>query len=241
MRATLRQLQDALDRAQTKLAASQKQYKEDFDKKVCLRPVVGAGDFVNVDRQPGLLKSVERRSRAQGTTGMDELSVKLLPKTEGLFRVRPATNTTVFNEQDGVENRMSIASVTKMPRRPGATVISATLTESDARVAMPSAEYDIDRIVGHRTTCGEIDYKARWYRYTASADTPSPPMGSCNRASTDTGFPANDGQRRTRSVTVSNAWPRSPPDYTRERLGKLQALPSTGFFYYNVLRSPAFN
>ena len=51
-RATLRKVRDALDRAQTKLIASQKRYKDDFNKKVRFRPVVGAGDFVYVDRPP---------------------------------------------------------------------------------------------------------------------------------------------------------------------------------------------
>ena len=51
-RATLRKLRDALDRVRTKLTASQKRYKDDFDKKVRFRPVVGAGDFVYVDRPP---------------------------------------------------------------------------------------------------------------------------------------------------------------------------------------------
>ena len=67
-RATLRKLRDALDRARTKLTASQKRYKDDFDKKVRFRPIVGAGDFVYVDRPPRPLKIVERRTRAQGTT-----------------------------------------------------------------------------------------------------------------------------------------------------------------------------
>ena len=72
-RATLRKLRDAFDRSRTKLTASQKRYKEDFDKKVRFYLVVGAGLFVYVDRPPRPLKSVERHTRAQGTTGTDEL------------------------------------------------------------------------------------------------------------------------------------------------------------------------
>ena len=175
--ATLRKLRDALDRAQTKLTASQKRYKDDFDKKVRFRPVVGAGDFVYVDRPPRPLTSVERRTRAQDTTGTDELSVKLLPRTEGPFRVRAATDTAVLIEQDGVENRVSIDRVTKMPRGPGDTVTPATRTESDAEVATPSAEYVVDRIVGHRTARGGVVYMVRWYGYTAREDTYEPADG----------------------------------------------------------------
>ena len=176
-RATLRKLRDALDRARTKLTASQKRYKNDFDKKVRFRPVVGAGDFVYVDRPLRPLTSVERRTRAQGTTGTDELSVKLLPRTEGPFRVRSATDTTVLIEQDGVENRVSIDRVTKMPRGPGDTVTPATPTEPDAEVATPGAEYVVDRIVGHRTARGGVEYKVRWYGYTALEDTYEPADG----------------------------------------------------------------
>ena len=117
-RVTPRKLCDAIDCAGTKLTASQKRYKGDFDKKVRLRLVVGAGDFFYVDRPPRPLTSVERRTRAQGTTGTDDLSVKLLPRTEGPVCVRSVTDTTVLVEQDGVENRVSIDRVTKMPRGP---------------------------------------------------------------------------------------------------------------------------
>ena len=176
-RATLRKLRGALDRARTKLTASQKRYKDDFDKKVRFRPVFGAGEFVYVDRPPRPLTNVERRTRAQGTTGTDELSVKLLPKTEGPFRLRSATDTTVLIGQDGVENHVSIDRVTKMPRGPGDTVTPATRTESDAEVTTPSAEYVVDRIIGHRTARGGVEYKVRWYGYTAGEDTYEPADG----------------------------------------------------------------
>ncbi|CDF32918.1 unnamed protein product [Chondrus crispus] len=160
-RATLRKLRDALDRARTKLSASQKRYKDDFDKKVRFRPVVVAGDFVYVDRPPRPLTSVERRTRAQ----------------EGPFRVRSATDTTVLIEQDGVENRVSIDRVTKMPRGPGDTVASAIPSASDAQTTTPRAEYVVDRIVGHRMTRGGTEYKVRWYGYAASDDTYEPSEG----------------------------------------------------------------
>ena len=125
-RATLRKLRDALDRAGTKLSASQKRYKDNFDKKIRFRPVVGAGHFVHVDRPPRPLTSVEKRTRAQGTTGTEELSVMLLRRIQGPFRVRTATDTTVLIEQYAVENLVSIDRVTKMPRGPEDTVASAT-------------------------------------------------------------------------------------------------------------------
>ena len=86
--ATLGKLRDAFDRARTKLTASQKRYKYDFDKKVRFRPVVGAIDFVYVDRQPRPLTSVERGTRVQGTTGTDERSVKLLTEYRGCAPLR---------------------------------------------------------------------------------------------------------------------------------------------------------
>ena len=169
--ATLRKLRDALDRARTKLTASQKRYKDDFDEKVRFRPVVGAGDFVYLDRPPRPLTSVERRTRAQVTTGTDELSVKLLLRKESPFRVRSATETTVLIEQDGVENRVSTKCITKMPRGLGDTVAPATPTEPDEETAAPGAEYVVDRIVGHCTPRGGVEYKVRWYGYTAREDT----------------------------------------------------------------------
>ena len=140
-RTTLRKLRDALDRARTKSTASQKRYKDDFDKKVCFRPVVGVGDFFDVNRPPRPLTSIERRTRAHGTTGTDELSVKLLPRTGAPSRVRSATDTTVLIEQDSVENRVSIDRVTKIPSRPGDTVTPSISTELDAQAITPRVEY----------------------------------------------------------------------------------------------------
>ena len=42
--------------------------------------------------------------------------------------MRSATENTVFIEQDGMENRVSIDRVTKMPRGPGDTVAPAAPT-----------------------------------------------------------------------------------------------------------------
>ena len=91
--------------------------------------------------------------------------------------MRSATDTTVLIEQDGVENRVTIDRVTKMPRGPGDTVASATPTEPDAQDATPRVEYVVDRIVGHRMTRGGIEYKVRWYGYAASDDTYEPADG----------------------------------------------------------------
>ena len=114
--------------------------------------------------------------------------------------MRSATDTTVLIEQDGVENRVSIDRVTKMPRGPGDTVTPATRTESDAEVATPSAEYVVDRIFGHRTARGGVEYKVRWYGCTAGKTPTSPPMGFRSRPSTYIGVRSKDGQARTRSV-----------------------------------------
>ena len=81
--------------------------------------------------------------------------------------MRSATDTTVLIEQVGLENRVRFDRVTKMPRGPGDTVTPAISTEPDADVAMPGAEYVADRIIGHRTARGGVEYKVRWYGYTA--------------------------------------------------------------------------
>lgn len=130
-RVTMGKLRDALDRARTKLTASQKRYKNNFDKKIRFRPVVMAGEFVYVDRPPRPLISAELRARAQDSSGTEDLSIMLLPKTEGPFHVRSATHTTVLMEQDGVENGVGIDHVTKMSRGPGDIVTPASPTETE--------------------------------------------------------------------------------------------------------------
>lgn len=115
-RATLRKPRDVPDRARTKLTPSQTQYKGNFDKEVRFRPFFMAGNIVYVARPPRPLTSVERRMRTREPSTKEDLSVKLLPNTNSLFRVRSATDTTVLIEKEGVENRVSINRVTKMPR-----------------------------------------------------------------------------------------------------------------------------
>ena len=68
-----------------------------------------------------------------------------------------ATDTTVLIEHDGVENRVSIDRVTKMPCGPGDTVAPAIPTEPDAKAATPGADYFFDRIVGHLTERGGVE------------------------------------------------------------------------------------
>ena len=176
-RATLRKLRDALHCARTKLTVSQKRYKDDFDKQVRFRPVVGAGDIVYVDHPPRPLTSTERRTPAQGTAGTDELSFKLLPRTEGPFHVRSATDITVLIEQDGVENRVSIDRVTKMPHGPG--ILSPRPQELNRmrkplRRALSTSLTALSDTV--QRTAG-VEYKVRWYRYTAREDTYQPADG----------------------------------------------------------------
>ncbi|CDF38306.1 unnamed protein product [Chondrus crispus] len=181
-RATLRKLRDALDRARTKLTASQKQYKDNLDRKVRFRPVVRAGDFVYVDRPPRTLTSVERRMRVQSPTDTEDLSVKLLPKAEGPFNVRSATDTTVLIEQDSVENRVSIDRVTKMPRGPG--IVPPPQRRPNLRFPRPprvqstslTASSDtVQRGAGPSTRCAGTDIPLRTTRM-------SPPMGSRSRS-----------------------------------------------------------
>ena len=70
-----------------------------------------------------------------------------------------------------MENLVSIDRVTKLPREPGDNVTPATPPEPDAKAATLGAEYVVDRIVGHRTTRGGVEYKVHWYAYTALEDT----------------------------------------------------------------------
>ena len=206
-RARLRKLRDALDPARMKLTASKRRYKDYFDKKVRFYPVVGPGDFVYFDRPSRPFTSVERRTRAQGTTGTDDLSVKLLPKTKDPFRVRSAADTMVLIEQDGLENRVSIDPVTKIPRGPGDTVTLATSTEPDAQAATPRVEYIVDRTLGNRTTRRGIEYKVRGYGKPLRTIPMSPLRGSRNLSSSDIGVLAKDGQARTRSAPFGPARP----------------------------------
>ena len=164
-RATLRKLRDAIDRARMKLTAAQKRYKDDFDKMVRFRPVIVAGDFVYVDRPLRLLTNVERRTHERDTTDAGPASVKLLPKTEGPFRVRSATDATVVINQDGVRNRVIMDRVTKMPRATHEPVASALTTDTDANAAAPQGEveYNIDRITAHHNTREGVQYRGRWY------------------------------------------------------------------------------
>lgn len=104
-----------------------------------------------MDRPPGLLTSVERCARAQDPAGTKNVSVKLLPKTEGPFCVSSDTNITVLIDQDGVENRVSIDHLTKIPRGLWDAVTPAATAETEAEKTVPRAEYVVECIVGYRT------------------------------------------------------------------------------------------
>ncbi|CDF38169.1 unnamed protein product [Chondrus crispus] len=136
-RATLRKLRDALERTRVKLTAAQRRYKADFDKKVRFRSVIQVGDLVYVDRPPRPLTSTERGDLPSNDGGP---SVKLLPKTEGPFRVRSATETTVVVDQDGVSNRVSIDRITRMPRGPRDVTTAAPTQPAAAGEPEPVVE-----------------------------------------------------------------------------------------------------
>ncbi|CDF39905.1 unnamed protein product [Chondrus crispus] len=173
-RATLRKLRDALERARVKLTAAQRRYQADFDKKVRFRPVIEVGDLVYVDRPPRPLTSTERGDLPSNDGGP---SVKLLPKTEGPFRVRSATETTVVVDQDGVSNRVSIDRITRMPRGPRDVTTAAPTQPAAAGEPEPAAEYVIDHLVGHRENRTGAQYKVRWYGYAPADDTWEPAEG----------------------------------------------------------------
>ena len=122
----------------------------DFDKKVRFRPFIAVGDFVYVDHPPRLLTSTERGDLPSDGGAP---SVNLLPKTEGPFRVRSATETTVFVDQDGVSNGVNIDRVTKMPRGPPDTTVAAPATDPPPGIPDSPAEYVVDHLIAHRAAC----------------------------------------------------------------------------------------
>ena len=175
-RATLRKLRTALECARGKLTTAQERYKASFDRKVRYRPVIVVGDYVYVDRPPRPLRRAERDS-AEITDGDGNPAVKLLPKAEGPFRVRSATDTTVVIDQDGVSNRVSIDRVTKMPRGPSGTAATTAPTDRMEETPDPTVEYVVERVVAHRESPAGIQYKVRWHGYSASDDTWEPAEG----------------------------------------------------------------
>ena len=235
-RATLRKRRDALDRARTKLTASQMRYKDDFDKKVRFRPVVGAGDLIYVDRPPRPLKSVARRTRAQGTTGTDELSVKLLPRTEGPFRVRSATDTTVLIEQDGLENRVSIERVTKMPLGPG--ILSPRPHQPNrTRKSLRQALSTSLTVLSDTMQCAAGSNLRCVGMATPLWKTPtSPPMGFCSRSSTGTGVRASKDGPHARNHALGRAFSHRSDDRVHVGGWRRQGVSGTKFVYWG--RSP---
>ena len=173
-RTTLRKLRDALERTRVKLPAAQRRYKADFDKKVRLRLVIEVGDLVYVDRPPRPLTTTKRGEITSDEGGP---SVKLLPKTEGPFQVRSATEATVVFDQDGVSNCVSSDRITKMPRGPRDVTIASPTPPATSGEPEPAVEYVVDRLVRHRETCKGIQYQIRWYGYAPADDTWEPSEG----------------------------------------------------------------
>ena len=121
------------------------------------------GELVYVDRPPRPLTSTERGDLPSDGGAP---SGKLLPKTEGPFWVRSATEITEVVDQDGVSNCVSIERVTKMPRGTRDGTVAAPTTDSPAGIPKPSAEYVVDHLVDHRGARSGTQYKVRWYGYT---------------------------------------------------------------------------
>ena len=166
--AKLRKLRDALERTRVKLTAAPRRYKTNFENKVRFRPVIAAGDLVYLDRPPRQLRSTKGgHLKSDGRAP----SFKLLPKTEGPFRVRSATETTVVVEQGGVSNQVSNDGVPKMPPGPHGATVAAPTTGPPARIPDPPAEYVVDHLVANREARSDSQYKVRWYGYTPSDDT----------------------------------------------------------------------
>ena len=129
--ATPRKLRDALERTRVELTAAQRRYKTDFDRKVRFRPFIAVGDVFYVDLPPRPLTSTER---GELPSDGGASSVKLLPKTEGPFRVRSATESTVVVDQTGISNRVSINRVTQMLRGPHDANVAAPITDTPAGI-----------------------------------------------------------------------------------------------------------
>lgn len=120
------------------MTTAQKRYKDRFDKKVRFRPVVQEGDQVHVERPPRDLRAAERRGRDGRELGTDDISVKVLPKTEGPFRARQAADTTVTVEQDRFPVRVSIDRVTRILQGlKDRTVPTAGTSTPSERIELP--------------------------------------------------------------------------------------------------------
>ena len=132
------------------------------------RPVIAVGDIVYVDCPPRPLTSTERGDLPSDGGAP---SVKRLPKTEGPFRVRSATETTAVVDQDGISNHVSIDWVTKVPRGPRDATVAAPKTDSPAAIPKPPAEYVVDHFVAHWGTRNCSQYKVRSYGFNPADDT----------------------------------------------------------------------
>lgn len=108
--------------------------------------------------------------------------MKILHRTEGLFRVQSVTDVTVVIYEDGVSNRVSTDRVTKMPSGPIGPAATILPPDRMTETLDNTAEYIVDRGASHPETPSGIQYKFRCHGYTATNDTwepaegPSPPF-----------------------------------------------------------------
>lgn len=146
------------------------------------------------------------------------MSIKLFAKTEGPFRVRQATDTTVTVEQDRLPVRVSIDHVTRIPRGPGTGLSLLAGTSAPYEWIEPPCRYDtnaldafvVDRLVAHRYTPTGLEYKVQWYSYTSADDTYKPVEG-LPQAFIDCYWRAHRAQIRSVAQAKKGSLPASVP------------------------------
>lgn len=137
-------------RAKAKLTAVQQRYKVNFDRKVTYRPVMRTGDFVFIDKPPRTLRPGPEQTIEDNL----DRSRKLLPISEGPYRVQSATDTVVKVLQDGVTVSVSIDRVTKVPNDPAGVQPQG----DDGPLPTQDTVYDRGDGDDHEETTWETDY-----------------------------------------------------------------------------------
>lgn len=133
---TLRRLKNVLALARSKLRAAQRRLRNNFDRKASFRPVMSAKTFLSVSRLPRGLTETEMRDPRHLDENTIDASHRLLPKPEGPYCVRSATDTVVCIVRHGVNTSVSIVCVTKRPAGCRAALSSAAIDgEAESQAA----------------------------------------------------------------------------------------------------------
>ncbi|PXF40453.1 hypothetical protein BWQ96_09829 [Gracilariopsis chorda] len=108
---TRKRKDDIIRTASTRLAKSQRRYKNNFDKAVRFTPSFKAGDTVYLDRAPS----------GKPQDDIEVITRKLLPRSTGPYQVLSSTSHTVTIEIDGLQDTVAIDRITAAPEPPKPT------------------------------------------------------------------------------------------------------------------------